>query len=49
MYGLLLRWAAGKEKAKELSPYDQLMLQEVNKLLGRLDERFAGERPVLQK
>ncbi len=42
LYGLLLRWAAAKEKAKESTPFDQLMLK-------KLDERFAAEKPVLQK
>jgi hypothetical protein len=33
----------------ELSPFDKLMLKEVNALLVKLDERFAAEKPVLQK
>jgi hypothetical protein len=49
LYGLLLRWAAAKEKVKEITLFDQSMLKSVNALLERLDERFAGEKPVLQK
>jgi len=48
-YGLLLRWAAAKEKAKEVSLFDQTMLKEVNRLLEELDDRIAGEKPVLRK
>ena len=49
LYGLLLRWSAAKAAAKDLSLFDKQMLQDVNKLLEKLDERFAGEQPVLQK
>jgi hypothetical protein len=49
LYGLLLRWAAAKEKEKDISPFDKTMLKGVNSLLGKLDERIAGEQPVLQK
>jgi hypothetical protein len=49
LYGVILRWSAGKEKTKDLSLFDQAMLKEVNGLLKRLDERFAGETPVAQK
>jgi hypothetical protein len=49
MYGLLLRWAAAKEEDKNISPFDKLMLKNVNGLLKKLDERFAAEKPVLQK
>jgi hypothetical protein len=49
MYGLLLRWAEAKEKEKDLSPFNASMLKNVNSLLEKLDERFAGEKPILQK
>src|SRR5262249_6339356 len=49
MYGFLLRWAAAKEKEKDLSPFDKTMLKNVNSLLQKLDGRFASEKPVLQK
>lgn len=49
LYGLLLRWTAAKEKAKQIAPFDKLMLTHVNKLLKKLDERFAGEKPMIQK
>ncbi|MGE5193812.1 MAG: hypothetical protein ACM3U2_15050 [Deltaproteobacteria bacterium] len=49
LYGVLLRWSATKETAKDISPFDRQMLEEVNRLLENLDERFAGEKPVLQK
>ena len=49
MYGLMLRWSATKEKAKEITLFDALMLKNVNGLLEKLDERFAGEKPMLQK
>jgi len=49
MYGLLLRWAAAKEKEKDLSLLDKTMLKNVNSLLKKLDGRFAAEKPVLQK
>ena len=47
-YGLMLRWAAAKGKEKEISPFDKEMLKNVNSLLEKLDERFAGEKPVLR-
>jgi len=49
LYGLLLRWAASQEAATGSTLFEQKMLDEVNDLLKRLDERFAGEKPVLQK
>jgi hypothetical protein len=49
LYGVLLRWVAAKEKAKDLSPFDQSMLKEVKGLLEKFDERLAGEKPVGQK
>ena len=49
LYGLLLRRVAGKEKAKELAPFDQLMLKNVNGFLEKFDARIAAEKPVLQK
>ena len=49
MYGLMLRWVATKEKAKELTLFEQSMLKNVKDLLEKLDERFAAEKPVLQK
>lgn len=48
-YGLLLRWAAAKEKEKEITLFDKEMLKQVNLLLDKLDERFAGEKPVPRK
>lgn len=48
LYGLLLRWAA-KEKKKKIDPFDKETLKDVNSLLKKLDDRFAGEKPVLQK
>jgi len=48
-YGLLLRWVAAKEKEKEIALFDKEMLKQVNILLEKLDERFAGEKPVLRK
>jgi hypothetical protein len=49
LYGLLLRWTAAKGKEKDPSPFDKLMLTEINKLLGPLDDRFSAEKPVLLK
>jgi hypothetical protein len=49
LYGLLLRWAAAREKEKDLPLFDQGMVKNVNGLLKKLDERFAAEKPVLQK
>jgi hypothetical protein len=49
LYGLLLRWVAAKGKERELTPFNQSMLKNVNSLLEKLDERFAGEKPMLQK
>jgi hypothetical protein len=48
-YGLMLRWAAAKEKDKEITLFDKSMLKEVGTILEKLDERFAGEKPVLRK
>lgn len=49
LYGLLLRWAAAKQIEKDISLFDKDMLKNVNGLLKKLDERFAAEKPVLQK
>jgi hypothetical protein len=49
LYGVLLRWASAKEKAKDLSLFEQSMLKDVNSLLTRLDDRLGGEKPVPQK
>jgi hypothetical protein len=40
---------AAKEKEKEITLFDKEMLKQVNILLEKLDERFAGEKPVLRK
>lgn len=49
LYGLLLRWAAAKEAAKSLSARDESLLKDVKVILGQLDDRFAGEKPLLIK
>jgi hypothetical protein len=49
LYGLLLRWAAAKEKDRNISLFDKGMVKNVNALLKKLDGRFAAEKPVLQK
>lgn len=50
LYGLMLRWAeATEEKKGTLNLFDKSMLNSVNTLLEKLDERFAGERPALQR
>jgi hypothetical protein len=49
LYGLLLRWAAAKEEEKEITLFDKDVLKNVNILLEKLDERVAGEKPMLQK
>jgi hypothetical protein len=49
LYGLLLRWATAKEKEKNITLFDKGMVKNVNGLLKKLDERFAAEKPVLQK
>jgi hypothetical protein len=49
LYGLLLRWAVAKEKDKEITLFDREVLKNVNGLLEKLDERIAGDKPVLQK
>lgn len=46
LYGLLLRWAATKEKEKSLSARNEAVLKDVNVILEKFDERFAGEKPV---
>jgi hypothetical protein len=38
-----------RKAGKNLSPFDQGMVKNVNGLLKKLDERFAAEKPVLQK
>src|SRR5262245_52288541 len=48
LYGLLLRWAAAKERDKDLTPFDKSTLKGVNGFLKKLDGRFAAEKPVIQ-
>jgi hypothetical protein len=48
LYGLLLRYVATQEKAKELRLFDQEMLRAVKTIVGKLDERF-GEVPTLER
>jgi hypothetical protein len=47
LYGLLLRWVAAKEKAKEATLFDKEMVKQVSKLLEKFDARFASDKPVL--
>jgi hypothetical protein len=42
---LPLRWAAAKEKEKEITPSDLLMHMEVKSLLEKLDERLRSRSP----
>jgi hypothetical protein len=49
LYGLLLRYTAARDKAKALGAFETLMLQGAKAFVDRLDERFGGETPTLQK
>jgi hypothetical protein len=49
LYGLLLRYTERQEKAASLGAFEKDVLKEAQTVVARLDARFGGEAPVIQK